>query len=220
MSAPRGGWRQRLKIVIASALGYLLIRALGSSWRVRFVPDGARARSFVPGHGCVLATWHGVLLPVVYTHGDVGMLGMISQHGDGEIIARIAKRLGIDGARGSSSRGGGAALRAMIEALEQDRVLGFTPDGPRGPARAFQPGALIASQRTGRPVLPVGVAVDRAWIFRSWDRFTLPKPFARVVIAYGPLTAMSPGDRVAEADQQRFAALIDDATRTAEAALA
>jgi lysophospholipid acyltransferase (LPLAT)-like uncharacterized protein len=110
---------------------------------------------------------------------------MVSEHADGEIIARIVQRWGWETVRGSTSRGAGRVLLAMIRALEAGRIGALTPDGPRGPAGVAQAGAIVAARRSGALLVPARIAVDRSWQGRGWDRFTLPKPFARVVISYG-----------------------------------
>jgi lysophospholipid acyltransferase (LPLAT)-like uncharacterized protein len=93
----------------------------------------------------------------------------------------------------------------MVRALDAGKEIAITPDGPRGPARKFAPGALVAAQRSGRPILPVGVSVDRAWRLRSWDRFMIPKPFARVTIAYGePEKVLATDSRAATREGRRF----------------
>ena len=135
---------------------------------------------------------------------------MISEHRDGEIIAQIAERLGYTTVRGSSSRGGGRALIGLMRAIESGRDGAVTPDGPRGPAHVFAPGAAIASQRTGAALLPVRASASRAWRLKSWDRFLVPKPFARVRVVYGPLTpvdAASPREAAERAD--RLQAVLD-----------
>jgi lysophospholipid acyltransferase (LPLAT)-like uncharacterized protein len=131
----------------------------------------------------VYSIWHRDILPLCYFGRGEGVTVLISQHRDGEIIARVAEKLGFSVFRGSTTRGGVGALRALDRIKESsDCDLAFTPDGPRGPAKKLQKGVIYAASRTGFPVAPVGVALDRAWVFSSWDGFRVPKPFSRCYI--------------------------------------
>jgi lysophospholipid acyltransferase (LPLAT)-like uncharacterized protein len=111
---------------------------------------------------------------------------LISPSVDGELPAMIARQLGAQVIRGSSTRTGARALRDYYNLLVRDQVSPvITPDGPRGPRFKFKPGALLLAQIAGRPLLPMAYAASRAWLI-SWDKFVLPWPFARIVIAIGP----------------------------------
>ncbi len=144
--------------------------------------------------------WHGQLLPLLYHHRDEGVVVMISEHADGEIIARIAENLGFGTVRGSTSRGAARALLGAARAVTEGHDLAVTPDGPRGPARSIAPGSAVVAQRTGAPVIGVGVSAPRAWRLRSWDSFLIPKPFATVHIAYSDETRVLAPDARAAAD--------------------
>jgi len=97
-----------------------------------------------------------------------------------------------------------------MRALEGGRDGAVTPDGPRGPAHVFAPGAAIASQRTGVPLLPIRASASRAWRLKSWDRFLVPKPFATVRVTYGPLTAVDAASPREAAEQApRLQAVLD-----------
>jgi len=110
---------------------------------------------------------------------------MISLNFDGEWIGRIIQRFGYDVARGSTSRGGARALVQMRRELSKGAPVGFALDGPRGPARVAQPGAVFLAGATGHPVLPFHFEADRFWSAGRWDRTQVPKPFARVGLAVG-----------------------------------
>lgn len=161
------------------------------------------------GAPMVIVLWHGELLPILWQHRDEGVAVLISTHADGEIIARICKSLGCRTVRGSSSRGGARVLLELVHELQAGHAVAVTPDGPRGPRREFAPGAAVAAMRAGVPVIAFGATVDRAWRLRSWDRFVIPKPFARVTIAYSAgerVAAASP--REAEGEVPRLRALL------------
>lgn len=172
-------WRQ-VKVAAASLLGVLVVRLLGLTWRVRW--DGPA----LPAGGTVLAMWHGELLSLVWALRGRGIAPLVSTHADGEVIARIIQRLGFQPIRGSSSRGGARALIEAARRVDMGGTVAFTTDGPRGPRRRSAPGALAAAARTGRPLIPMGALASRAWRFRSWDRFVVPKPFATITIRCGP----------------------------------
>jgi lysophospholipid acyltransferase (LPLAT)-like uncharacterized protein len=133
----------------------------------------------------VYALWHEHLLPLAVLHARQGTAVLISQHRDGEILARLMSRWGYLAARGSSTRGGEAGLRLMVRAARAGRPIAFTPDGPRGPARECKPGIVRAAAETGLPIVPVGVAATRARRLRSWDRFLVPLPWATIIVSYG-----------------------------------
>jgi lysophospholipid acyltransferase (LPLAT)-like uncharacterized protein len=205
----RAGVDARTRLI--ARLGALLIGALARTWRVRVVGrepvDALRAA----GRPVAFAFWHGQMLPLVWQHRDEGVAILVSSHRDGEIIARIIHRFGFRTVRGSSSRGAGRALLGLVRELQAGREVAVTPDGPRGPARRFAAGAIVAAQRAAAPVIPVSAHASRAWRLGSWDRFMIPKPFARVTVAYGPPTLVAaPTARDAAGEAGRFEALLAD----------
>ncbi len=177
---------------IAATLGALALRLLGLTWRVERIDaaehDSMRAR----GGRCLYALWHARLLPLVYTHRGHGVAVLVSRHRDGELITRIIGKLGYVTGRGSSTRGGEEGLREMIEWAERNHLLAITPDGPRGPAERVKSGLVYLASRTGLPIQPVAASSPSSWRLRSWDGFRIPKPFARVVVAYGAPIAVAP----------------------------
>jgi lysophospholipid acyltransferase (LPLAT)-like uncharacterized protein len=168
--------------------GAAVIRVLAITWRMREHNGAAHRAALAPNQRVIYTLWHGELLPLLWHHRGEGIAVVISEHRDGEIVARIAERLGYSTVRGSTSRGASRALIGLVRALESGRSAAVTPDGPRGPAHVFAPGAAIAAQRTGVPIIPVRASAARAWRLKSWDRFMIPKPFARVDVHYGTLT--------------------------------
>jgi lysophospholipid acyltransferase (LPLAT)-like uncharacterized protein len=110
---------------------------------------------------------------------------LISPSVDGELGAMMVRRFGGAVIRGSSTHTGARALRDYYQALVRENVSPvITPDGPRGPRFKFKPGALLLAQMSGRPILPMSYAASRAWLIK-WDRFVIPLPFSRIVIAIG-----------------------------------
>lgn len=191
-------------------LGAIVIRLLAMTWRIRVTNAGQLDAPRAAGRRFIYTCWHGELLPLIWYHRARGIVIVISEHRDGEIIARIAESIGYSTVRGSTSRGGSRALIGLMRAISAGRDAAVTPDGPRGPAHVFAPGAAIAAQRTGALILPVRARASRAWRLKSWDRFVIPKPFATVHVEYGPLTpveASSPREAAEQAP--RLQSLLD-----------
>jgi lysophospholipid acyltransferase (LPLAT)-like uncharacterized protein len=170
---------------LAAVLGAGVVRAIGATWRFTVSDAPEYSAALARGERFVYAFWHSALLPLAVLHRHEGIAVLVSRHRDGELITRIIERLGFVAARGSSTRGGEAGVRGMLAWAGQDRHLAVTPDGPRGPAEQVKPGALYLAERTGRRMVPIGVAADRTRAFRSWDRFRVPWPFARVLVSHG-----------------------------------
>jgi len=193
----------------ALVLGLGLLHTIGRTWRIDIRNEEALENARESGKGFIFSLWHGHLLPLLWHHRGEGVVVLISEHRDGELVARAAASLGFGLIRGSTTHGAGRALIAMVRALQSGKEIAITPDGPRGPARKFAPGALIAAQRSDVAILPVAVSVDRAWRLKSWDRFVIPKPFARVTIAYGPPEKVMASDsRDATREGERFEELM------------
>ncbi len=166
-------------------LGYRVVAALGATlrWRTEGLEHfDAIVRS---GRQPVMAFWHGRILPATYYFRRRGIVVITSENFDGQWIAGIIERFGYGTARGSTSRGARKALLQLTRDMAAGRPAGFTVDGPRGPARVAQPGAVWLSKATGNPVLPFHLEADRYWEINSWDRTQIPKPFATVAIAMG-----------------------------------
>ena len=186
--------------------GYRAIAALGStlSWRTEGLEHFETiARS---GRQPVMAFWHGRILPATYFFRQRGIVVITSENFDGEWIAGIIERFGYGTARGSTSRGARKALLHLTREMAAGRPAGFTIDGPRGPARTAQPGAVWLAKATGNPVLPFHLEADRHWSLRSWDRTQIPKPFATVALVVGePFDVLAgAGDEAIEAARQEL----------------
>lgn len=194
-------------------LGKGFLRALARTWRIRVVNGGYLLDLRRAERPFIFALWHGHLLPLLWHHREQGVLILISEHRDGEMVARAAESLGYGLIRGSTTRGADRALISLVRELNAGHEVAITPDGPRGPARTFAPGALVAAQRSDSFILPVAASADRAWRLRSWDSFVIPKPFARVTIAYAaPAKVQATSSRGAAEEGARFEELLDEAT--------
>jgi hypothetical protein len=181
----RGSAIKRVEASLIAMVGYRAIALLGSTLRWR--TDGLEHLDAIrrSGRQPVMAFWHGRILPATYYFRRRGIVVITSENFDGEWIARIIERFGYGTARGSTSRGGRRALLQLTRQMAAGRPAGFTVDGPRGPARVAQAGAIWLAQATGNPVLPFHLEADRHWSLRSWDRTQIPKPFATVALAVG-----------------------------------
>jgi lysophospholipid acyltransferase (LPLAT)-like uncharacterized protein len=184
---------------------------LARTWRIRVINPSALGNLRASKRAFIFSLWHGQLLPLLWHHREEGVVLLISEHQDGEMVARAAESLGYALVRGSTTRGGDRALISVIRELQAGREVAITPDGPRGPARKYAPGALVAAQRSGAVILPVVAVADKAWRLRSWDQFMIPKPFARVTVAYGdPAAVLAATPRAAAAEGPRFEAMMSD----------
>ena len=182
-------WRasrlKRLEAAAISIAGYRLVAALGATFRWR--TDGLEHLEAILRNGRqpIMAFWHGRILPATVYFRHRGIVVITSENFDGEWIAGIIERFGYGTARGSTSRGGLKALLQLSRDMAAGKPAGFTLDGPRGPARVAQPGAVWLAKTTGNPVLPFHLEADRYWTTNSWDRTQIPKPFATVALAVG-----------------------------------
>lgn len=166
-------------------IGPPLLGLLARTWRIRIV-DRPHLDAAAAGRGCLLALWHGRMVLPMATHDKDGYSILVSHSKDGELMHRLLRRFGYGTIRGSTSRGAPRALREMLRDLAAGGVVVVTPDGPRGPIHRMNAGLAWMSRATGFPVVSLGLATNRGWVLPSWDRFIIPKPFARVAIVYSP----------------------------------
>jgi len=203
-----GKLTERFLLFLGPRLGPALLLLMARTWRMR-VRGWDTARAYIEsGKPLVMITWHGrMMVPVMHSRGR-GIVAMISQHNDGEIVARLVQKLGYDTVRGSSTRGGAAAALELLEKVKNGQTAAMICDGPRGPIYKMKPGAPFLALQARATVIPATFAAGRAWILRSWDRFQIPKPFARVHLLFGEPIPF-PGE---DTDLREF-------TRTLETAL-
>ena len=180
MSARHPWW-----LPLAAACGGAALRVIGATWRFTVSDAPEYTAALGRGERFVYVFWHSALLPLAVFHKNEGTAVLVSRHRDGELITRVVEPLGIVTARGSSTRGGEAGVRGMLAWAGRDRHLAVTPDGPRGPAEQVKPGALFLAERTGRRMVPIAMAARPVRALRSWDRFRVPWPFARVLVSHG-----------------------------------
>ncbi len=139
------------------------------------------------GGTVVFACWHqrffsGFFVPRIF---GMNPCIMISQSRDGDVVSDVVARIGWVPVRGSTSRGGKKALQEMIAGVEKYRMSGHIVDGPQGPPHIVKPGLIALASQTGAAICPGYISYDNPWVFNSWDRFMIPKPFSRVLLRAG-----------------------------------
>jgi Uncharacterized protein conserved in bacteria len=147
----------------------------------------------------VYALWHNEVFPVMYLRRQLRVVAIVSRSNDGEYLARLLQALGIRTARGSSSRGGAAAMLEAARQMQEEQYNAFvTIDGPRGPRHEPKNGAIFLAHHAGAQIVPMRSFVKKAKIFRSWDRFRLPLPFCRVHVAFGEPYSLPPAQELTD----------------------
>ena len=189
---------------------------LGRSWSYEVQGEDRLHQLRETRERIIYAVWHAGLLPALWRHRGDGTTLLISRHRDGRRLASTMSRWGFRVVQGSSTRGGLAALRGVIRALEAGSNVAITPDGPRGPARVAKPGVIAAAQGTGAIVLPVGIGASWTWHARSWDRFMIPAPFAKVRMIYGEPFAVPRGRAALRNGLQHLVSALGKVSRSAE----
>jgi lysophospholipid acyltransferase (LPLAT)-like uncharacterized protein len=196
MMTPRTA--HRLGVALAAA-----VATIGPTLRLRVHGLEHVEPFWAAGRPVIYVVWHGriVLLPWLTgrlrgRHRPRGVTMLASRSGDGALAAACGERFGLRVVRGSSSRGGTAAVRALVQTLRDGSDIALVPDGPRGPREHFQPGAVVLAALTGTPIVPVACAARPARRLASWDQMLLPVPFARCAVVFGaPLGVARDDDR-------------------------
>jgi lysophospholipid acyltransferase (LPLAT)-like uncharacterized protein len=182
-------WRhsrsKRLQAAAIAGVGYPMIRALGQTLRWRVEGREHLESVHASGRQAIMSFWHGRILPATLYFQRRGIVVITSENFDGEWIARIIERFGYGTARGSTSRGARKAVLQLVRDMKRGKSAAFTLDGPRGPARIAQPGAVWLARATGNPLVPFHIEASAHWTMGSWDRTQIPKPFSTVALAIG-----------------------------------
>jgi lysophospholipid acyltransferase (LPLAT)-like uncharacterized protein len=208
-------WYDSLLVVVIPPLAALLIKLLMLTCRIIKVEglDKERGALDRSGGNAVYPTWHQRMSFLFHFLGSRHMTVMISQSRDGEYAARVAAWLGFRNVRGSSTRGGSQALKDIVSRLKKGETAGMLADGPLGPARVAKIGSVIMARDAQIPLIPIVWGADRCWTLSSWDRYLIPKPFARVVVCHAdPIWV--PSDAKGE-DLERYRLLLEEALNQA-----
>ena len=176
---------------LAGILLSLIVRLLRATLRVRHV--NVRVAESTPRY--IFAFWHAHMFLMLHSRFRRPITVLSSASRDGDLAVAVYRTYRVNTVRGSSTRGGGAAIREVIRRGRADSNLAFTPDGPKGPPRVVKEGVIFAAQMTGLPVIPVAFGAARKKFLGSWDRMVIPWPFTRAVFLYGePLMMPRDGD--------------------------
>jgi lysophospholipid acyltransferase (LPLAT)-like uncharacterized protein len=199
--AKRIGKSERLRGLLCR-LAALYIRLVHATGRWPVVRGEVPAALWDAGQPFILAFWHGriLMMPKSWRAG-IPIHMLISQHRDGQLIARTVAHFGIRTVAGSSTRGGMQALRAMLKALKAGECVGITPDGPKGPRMRASAGIVNVARLSGCPIVPAAYSAAGRRLLRSWDRFLVPPPFARGAFVWGEPITVGPDD---DLDQARL----------------
>jgi lysophospholipid acyltransferase (LPLAT)-like uncharacterized protein len=211
---------QRIALAAITWAAYALVRLIMPTlrWTAELEEGVAEAESAGP---VIYVFWHRCVIGGICWYHDRNIAVMTSSSFDGEYIARIIEKFGFGAVRGSSTRGAVRALLGMHTVIEQGQPVAFTIDGPKGPRYVAKPGPVLLARNTGVPIVPFHVAVERAWVLRSWDRFMIPKPFSRLLLRVGSpifVEADARSERISEHHAQMQATL-DRIRETSEAAM-
>jgi lysophospholipid acyltransferase (LPLAT)-like uncharacterized protein len=186
---------------------YLFIRFYSRTFRLRVVNEARWQKTLADGSPVLLCAWHQQFFGAIRHFKNYAPYRpqlMISQSRDGSIIAAVAHQSGWQTARGSSSRGGKTALRAMITHLKASNLGAHILDGPTGPMGVVKAGAIRLAHASRAAIVPVSISAKRAFYFNSWDRFMLPAPFSRVVLTFGDPVRFEPTDDPEAFEAQRL----------------
>ena len=173
--------KERIQLWFITWAGYLAIRILGPTIRFSVSWEEGSPKSLAE-RPCVYSFWHNCMIPAMYWCRDLDVRVMSSDSFDGEYTGRIMQRFGFVKVRGSSSKGAVRALLAMRREIEQGWTAAFTIDGPKGPRYVAKPGPVVLSRSTGAPMVAFHIALDRAWVLKTWDGAMIPKPFCRALM--------------------------------------
>lgn len=221
------GIGRRLLYAVATPVLIVVVRTLWASCRVHALVGEEHVEQLkAAGKASVPCYWHRDIFVCLMTIRRWIQRGfsagiIISPSVDGDVPARIAERWGAEVIRGSAKRTGALAMRDMHATMKRGVSIVTAADGPVGPARYFKSGILLAARVGLAPLLPIGCAATRAWRFDTWDRFMLPKPFAKIAIIVGePMQVPArAGAEEQEAFRATMEATLDELHETARRAL-
>ncbi|MGA8762066.1 MAG: lysophospholipid acyltransferase family protein [Candidatus Sulfotelmatobacter sp.] len=197
--------RQRIVLRIIIRTGYWFIRMVGPTLRICISREEG-AQETVGQRPLIGCFWHEGIIPATFLWRNLGVRVMSSNSYDGEYMGRIIRKFGFVAVKGSSSRNAVRALLGLRRALEQGWSVAFSIDGPRGPRHKVKPGPVALGQSAGVPLTMFHMALDRAWVLKTWDRLIIPKPFSRVLVRFGKFI-MVPPDATDEAVERYTAEL-------------
>jgi lysophospholipid acyltransferase (LPLAT)-like uncharacterized protein len=177
--------KRLLNLKITTFIGLVAVRIISATYKVKIINPEIERNILKKGQIPIYASWHQRFFPGITLFARRKPISiMISRSRDGELISRMAHILGWYPVRGSSSKGGSQALRKIKKLVRKGYKVGHIVDGPQGPFGVVKPGLLLIAQATGMPIIPTIASAEKKWVFNSWDRFMIPKPFSRVIIRF------------------------------------
>ncbi len=194
----------RLNVKVTSFFASVLIRILGVTWRIEIRGGENLDRARKMSERLIFAFWHGRLLVLSWTHRNRKIRILASEHYDGDLMGKTIEWLGFGHLKGSTTRGGARALRELRGVLAEGYDVGLTVDGPKGPRGRVQQGATELSRLAASAVVPISDTARGRKIFRSWDRFQVPAPFAKVIVEYGEPLIVPAGTGAEERERFRI----------------
>lgn len=212
-------FRRKLAVWFTGSFGayllYALICLIYRTMRVSIVGQETYRNLCASENGVIGIFWHGrmLMMPFLYPGNNISIL--ISAHRDGEIIANVMKLFSFGLVRGSSKKGGSAALREMLKLLKSGSDLGITPDGPKGPAEIVKPGIAEVARLSGKYIIPTTFSARPCIRATSWDSFMIPLPFSRVVLYAGTPLRYEDGEDM-ESFRSRIEASLKQANSEAD----
>lgn len=175
----------RLLLVFVPFIASRVMRLLDLSLKKETLGEDHLRSTWERGEQVIISFWHDQLFLLVFGYPGKHAKLLISSSKDGELLARTMKYFNQDTVRGSSSRGGRAAFKEMLDLCQEKADIVLTPDGPKGPRHVLKDGVVQLARMSGRPVIPMAFVCSRGHRFKSWDRFLFPYPFGRGVYSFG-----------------------------------
>jgi lysophospholipid acyltransferase (LPLAT)-like uncharacterized protein len=211
-------FKQRLTIRLADLAFYGLINIIGRTIKFEVIGWENHEQIFRDGQLPIYVFWHERIFLTTYWWRNRRIVVLTSKSFDGEYIARFIQRFGYGAVRGSSTRGGVGAVVEMVRLMRQGCTTAFTIDGPKGPPRVAKMGAVLLAKKSGHPILPVTMALERRWIAPTWDRFQVPKPFSRACVFVAPpiYVAADADEAELSAKNDQLQATLDELTERGE----
>jgi lysophospholipid acyltransferase (LPLAT)-like uncharacterized protein len=200
--------KDRLLIRAADLAFYVLINLIGLTVRFEVIGWENHEKAAADGRLPIYVFWHDRIFLTTYWWRKRRIVVMTSRSFDGEYIARFIQRFGYGAVRGSSTRGGAGAVVEMARLMRAGCTTAFTIDGPKGPRYVAKMGAVLLAKKSGHPIVPVTMALERYWTLPSWDLFQIPKPFTRARVYVAPPIYVP-----ADADEEVLAAKRDELQR-------
>ena len=201
----------RWKIRAADWVFYVLINLIGRTARFEVIGWDNHEKAEANGGLPIYVFWHDRIFLTTYWWRKRRIVVMTSRSFDGEYIARFIQRFGYGAVRGSSTRGGAGAIVEMTRLMRAGCTTAFTIDGPKGPRYVAKMGAVMLAKKSGQPIVPVTMALERYWTTPSWDLFQIPKPFTRARVYVARPIYVPP-----DADEKLLAAKRDELQQTLE----